>query len=288
MRFQCGSELRALGFLHRDEVLDAQRVQRLATEALGHDAGADAFARGIHRSTGTSRAAADDQHVVRRLGRQLGCITRSAAGVDLGQDFGQLHAAGAERLAVQKHHRHGHDLARVDLGLVQRAIHRGVAHTRVEHRHQVQRLHNVGAVVASQGHVGLEVQLGVALGVQRPNLVDQLGIDLGRVAASLQQRQHQRRELVTHRDGRKAQAHVFTGPRDLKRRAPRVVAVETRTDFVVQLGDLDQQRPHLFRCGALVQAGDQLDRVLQALKVGLELGLNGGVEHGRLQPSRRR
>jgi hypothetical protein len=34
------------------------------------------------------------------------------------------------------------------------------------------------------------------------------GSHLGRVAAGLQQRQHQGRELVAHRDGGKAHAHV--------------------------------------------------------------------------------
>jgi hypothetical protein len=64
---QRGSELRPLGVRHRDEVVDAQRVQRLAAEAFGHHAGADALARGVHRRRRAGRAAADDQHVVRRL-----------------------------------------------------------------------------------------------------------------------------------------------------------------------------------------------------------------------------
>jgi hypothetical protein len=62
-------ELRALGVHHRDVVLDAQRVQRLATEALGDDAGADALARRVHSRCGAGRATADDQHVEAALAR---------------------------------------------------------------------------------------------------------------------------------------------------------------------------------------------------------------------------
>jgi hypothetical protein len=50
--------------------------------------------------------------------------------------------------------------------------------------------------------------LEVEVGVQRLDLFDHFGIDLGRVAAGLQQRQHQRREFMAHRDGREAHAHV--------------------------------------------------------------------------------
>jgi hypothetical protein len=55
--------------LHRDEVLDGQRVQHLAAEALGDDAGADALARGVDGRRRAGRAAADDQHVEGALAR---------------------------------------------------------------------------------------------------------------------------------------------------------------------------------------------------------------------------
>jgi hypothetical protein len=48
----CSSSARAsfgtLGVRHRDQVLDGQRVQHLAAEALRGHAGADALARGVH------------------------------------------------------------------------------------------------------------------------------------------------------------------------------------------------------------------------------------------------
>jgi hypothetical protein len=60
---QRGDQLRAFGVADRDEVLDAQRVQHLAAEALGDDAGADALARGVDRRRRAGRAAADHEHV---------------------------------------------------------------------------------------------------------------------------------------------------------------------------------------------------------------------------------
>jgi hypothetical protein len=82
MLLQRRRELRAFGLLHGDEVLDRQRVQRLAAEPFGNHGGSDAFARGIDCCRRTGRAAADDQHVVRRARVQLGGITPRGAGVD--------------------------------------------------------------------------------------------------------------------------------------------------------------------------------------------------------------
>jgi hypothetical protein len=140
------------------------------------------------------------------LGAQPGGVARDGAGVHLGQDLGQLHAARAEGLAVEEHGGHGHDLALLHLLLEQPAVDRHVAHARVEHRHQVQRLHDVRAVVAGQAHPGLEDQ--VPARVRAPGSARSPRLDLRRVAAGLQQRQHQRRELVPHRHGGEAHAHV--------------------------------------------------------------------------------
>ena len=212
MRLQRGRELRPVGFLDGDVVLDGQRIQRLAAKALGHDAGANAFARRIHSGCRAGRAAADDEHVERGLLREPGGIARGRAGVDLGQDFGQFHAARAEGLAVEEHGRHRHDLARLDLVLEQAAVDGHVAHARVQNRHQVQRLHHVRAVVAGQAHPGLEHEIAV----ECLDLRDHVGLDLGRVATGLQQRQHQRGELVAHRHGSETHAHVGAGAADLE------------------------------------------------------------------------
>ena len=276
--FQRHGELRAVGFLDGDVVLDAQRVQHLAAEALGRHTGADALARRIHGRRRAGRAAADDQHVERCLGAELCRVTGGGAGVDLGQDLFQAHAALAEGLAVQEDRRHGHDLALLDLVLEEAAVDGHVLDARVQHRHQVQRLHHVRAVVAGQAHPGLEDQ--VLLGLQRADLLDQVGFHLGRVAAGLQQRQHQRGELVAHRQRGKAHAHVRALAGDLEGGAAAVGAVGAQRDLVGQADDLAQQLTHLLRFGAVVQRGDQFDRLLQAFEVALELGLEVGVQHG--------
>jgi hypothetical protein len=52
--------------------------------------------------------------------------------------------------------------------------------------------------------------------LQGLDLLDDLGLDLGRVAAGLQQRQQQRGELVAHRHGGEVHAHVRTDAGDLE------------------------------------------------------------------------
>jgi hypothetical protein len=89
MGLQRGGELGAVGLQHRDVVLDRQRVVDLPAEALGRHAGADALARGVHRGGSAGRAATDDQHVVRRLGAELGRVARGRTRVELGDDFFQ-------------------------------------------------------------------------------------------------------------------------------------------------------------------------------------------------------
>ena len=91
---QRGGELRALGVLHGDEVLDGHGVEHLAAEALRSNAGADALARGVDRGRGTGRAAADDQHVEGLLLGDRRGLLRHRAGVELGDDLLQAHAPG--------------------------------------------------------------------------------------------------------------------------------------------------------------------------------------------------
>ena len=64
VRFQRSSEFGAIGFQHRDVVLNRQCVVHLATKALGSHTGTDAFARGVYGSGSASRTTADDEHVV--------------------------------------------------------------------------------------------------------------------------------------------------------------------------------------------------------------------------------
>jgi hypothetical protein len=152
-----------------------------------------------------------------------------------------------------------------------------VADARVEHGHQVEGLHHVRAVVAGQGHVGLEDEVAF----DGLDLLDHVGLDLGRVAAGPQQRQHQRGELVAHGDGGEAHAHVRPGAGDLEGGTAGVLAVEAGRDLGRRDGgDLAQQLAHLGRSRAVVEARDQLDGLGDALEVGLELGLDAVVQHG--------
>ena len=195
-----GSHLRAFSFRHRDEVFDRHGVQHLTTETLCSHAGADALACGIHRCCRAGRATANHQHVEGVLGGDLGGIALGGIGVELGDDLFQRHAALVEQFTVQVHGGHRHDLAGFHLVLEQRAIDGHVLDARVQHRGQVQRLHHVRAVLARQREIGFEL----IVAIQVLHLLDQLGSGLGRVAANLQQRQHQRGEFVPHRQAGKA------------------------------------------------------------------------------------
>ena len=111
-RFELPGELRPLGTGHGNQVLDAERVERLAAEPLGDDAGAHALARGVDRRRRARRTAADDQHVIGGPGAEPLGVARGGAAVELGQNLLEAHAPLAERLAVQEHRRNRHDLAR--------------------------------------------------------------------------------------------------------------------------------------------------------------------------------
>ena len=269
-------QLGAFGVFDRDEVLDRHRVHDLAAEALGHHAGADTLARGIDRRRRAGRATADDEHVERRLLGQLLRVACGGAGVDLGEDLAELEAALVELLAVQVHRRHRHDLALLDLLLEQCAVDHGVADLRVEHRHQVERLHHVRAVVAGQRDVGLEVELDV----EGLDLLDHLGLDLGRVAAGLQQGEDQRSELVAHGQAGEAHARLTAARADREGGlAFVVVATLDQGDQLRLLGDVVQQLEQLLRLRTIIQRRHDLDRLRHPLQVGFQLSLDVGVQH---------
>ena len=276
MALHGGGQLRAFGLGDRDEVLDVHGVQHLAAEALGGNAGADALACRIDGSGRAGGAATDDQHVEGVLGGNPGRFTRSGAGVDLGDDLGQLHAALAEALAIDEDRGHAHDFALLDFLLEQPAVDGGVADLGIEHGHQVQRLHHVRAVVAGQRVVGLEVQRHVDIA----HLLQQLGRFLGRMAADLQQGQHQRGEFMAQGDACETHAAVHAGIGDQERGLAHLgVVVLDDGDLVAQLADFQQQFLQLARTLAVIQRSHQLHRTLQALQVGLQLGFQVVVKH---------
>ena len=110
------------------------RVQHLAAEAFGDDAGADALARGVDRRRGAGEP-------VRRRSARRGAFVLELFG---GTRRTGVESAGsrtsmrpeAERLAVQEHGGHGHDLACLDLGLEQRRRRSDVLDARVDDRHE--------------------------------------------------------------------------------------------------------------------------------------------------------
>ena len=122
-------------------------------------------------------------------------------------DLGQLHAALAEGLAVQENRRHGHHLAPRDFVLKHRTIDHGVANLRIERGHGVQRLHHVRTALTGQRHKGLEVEIAV----QSADLLDDGIVDFRRIAAGLQQCQHQGSEFMSHRHARKADLGLCAG-----------------------------------------------------------------------------
>ena len=284
LRFQRGRELRAIGFQHRDVVLDRHGVVDLTTHALGRDAHADALARRVHSRGGTGRATTDDQHVVGVLGVELGGFALTRLRVELGDDLFHTHAAGGEHLAVQEHHGHGHDLALGHFLLEGTAFDHHRLDLRVDDVHERQRLHHVRAVVAGQGHVDLEAEVTV----QRLDRIDHVLLDLGRVAARPQQRQHQRGELVAQRQASETHTAGFACTGDYERRLAGVVARGVQRDLVRQAGDDLQQRAHVNASLAVVQRRDQRDRLTQHAQVLLQLGLEGVVKHGELLKRKKR
>ena len=273
---QRGGVVRAVGFGHAGVVGDFHGVVHLAAEALGHHAGADALARRVDGGRGAGRAAADDQHLIRRLGAELGSVAPGGAGVDLAQDLFQRGTAAVEHPAAFIDGGHAHDLALFDFLLEHAAIdHRG-GHARVDDGQQAEGLHHVRAVVARQAHVDLEVELGV----QRLGLGQHVVLDLGRMAARPQQRQHQRGELVAERDGGEAQAR--RAARLLQREGGHagVLAVGAQGDLVAQAGDQLEQFAHFLRLVVAAQGGHQFERLFHALEVSGQLLLEVVVQHG--------
>ena len=180
-------KLGAVGFFDGDVVFNAQRVQRLAAKVFTHHAGTNALARCIHGSRSTRGSAADHQHVECVFGINLFGLSLDAFGVDFCQDFFQAHAALTKFCAIQKHSRHGHDLALFNFVLKRAAFNHGGANAWVLYGHHVQCLHHVGTVVAGQGDVNFKVEVTV----QVADLLKDFFFHLGRVAADLQQRQNQ-------------------------------------------------------------------------------------------------
>ena len=276
--FQRRHQLGPFRCLDRDEVLDRQGVRHLAAETFGHDAGAEALACGIDRRRRAARATADDEDVERIARCDLLRFALRRPGVDLGEDLLERHASGAENLAVERDSGHRHDVVGLDLVAEDAAVDHRMADARVEDGHEVERLHHVRAVVAGQRDVGDKVHVGV----ERADRLDVFRIHLGRIAARLQQRQHQRGEFMPHRQAGETHAHVGAGAADRERGDALALGVvgHARHHDVGQRRDLVHQRAHFSRFGAVIQISDQFNLLINTLKQGLELGFHVLVQHG--------
>ncbi|MNZ43958.1 hypothetical protein D3C78_615730 [compost metagenome] len=273
--FQGHGQFRAFGFLHRDKVLNGHGVQHLATKTFGRDTGANAFTGRVDCRRSTGRATADHQHVKGFFGADLLGLAFDAAGVDLGEDFFQAHAALTEVHAIEVDAWDRHDLALIDFSLEQRAVDGDVANVRVQYRHQVQRLDHVRAVLAGQREVSLEVELAF----ERADLFDHFGTGLRRVAADLQQGQHQRSEFVAHRDAGETQADIGTRAIDRERWLACIVTVVEQSNLAGKTGNVFQQFKHFLGFRTVVEGGNDLDRLGDPFQVRFQLGFKIGVQH---------
>src|SRR5690606_7836652 len=112
------------------------------------------------------------------------------------------------------------------------------------------------------------------------DLLNGLGIQLGRVAADLQQRQYQRGELVAHGNAGEGEADVGTWAIERERRTTGVATIGLQGDFVGQADDVLEQAQQLLGFVAVIKGRDDLERQDDLFQVGLQLGLQVSVQHG--------
>jgi hypothetical protein len=112
------------------------------------------------------------------------------------------------------------------------------------------------------------------------DLLDQFLRRLARMAADLEQCEHQRGELMAHRQTGEAHADIAAGTVDQEAGLALVVIGADHRDLVRKCGDLFQQRLQLARLRIVAQRGDQLDRLANVHEIALELLGQICVEHG--------
>jgi hypothetical protein len=181
--------------LHRGVVLDRHRVEQLPTETLGEQPGADALARGVDRRGRPRGPTADDEHLERLQAIEPLRVAGRGSLVQSRHELLEGHPPLAEELAVAKDHGHRKDAALLDLTREDRAVDGDVADSRVEDAHQVERLHDVRAVLARL----TEVRLEPVLPREAANGIQELRGGRGGVPAHLEQREYERGELVPER-----------------------------------------------------------------------------------------
>ena len=116
----------------------------------------DALACGIDGGSRCGGTAADDQNVERSFRCDFFRFPFGTAGIDLGQNFLDIHAALTEFLAIEVNGRNRHDMSFVDFILEQCAVDHDMGDVRIDDGHQIQCLYDFGAVLAAQGNIGLK------------------------------------------------------------------------------------------------------------------------------------
>ena len=151
-----------------------------------------------------------------------------------------------------------------------------MADTRIQHGHQIQRLHNVRAIMAGERNESFKVKFTR----QRLNLLDDRLFNLGRMTARLQQRQHQRSKFMPHRQTSKTNSGRVSRAPDGEGRSTCIRTVMAYGHPFGQCADLVEHGAHFHRSIAVIERGDEFDRALEAFKIRLELGFDGVVKHG--------
>jgi len=106
------------------------------------------------------------------------------------------------------------------------------------------------------------------------DLLGYVGFDPRRMAADLQQGQHQRGEFMAERNAGEAHADVGADAPDGEGWAPRIVIRTAHAHLRTNRGDVVQQCLQFARCLAIVQRGDQLDRLRDFFQIALQLGFS--------------
>ena len=229
VRFQCASQLLPFRFWHGNIVLDINGIQHLTAKTLAHQTGTNAFTCGVNCRCRPRRAGTDNQYVVSVTLIQLFRRPFFCAGIHFGDDFRQRHTSLTEFVTVQVHSRNAHHITIGDFILECAAVNRGMFDTRVQHRHQVQRLYDVRAVVAGERVISFKLEIAVDIA----DLLQQRLRLFRRMAASPQQRQHQRGKFMPQRRTRKARPLVRTWVCYQERRlAHRQAVIFFKCDFL--------------------------------------------------------
>jgi hypothetical protein len=171
-------------------------------------------------------------------------IAIGGTGIDLGEDFFQRHAAVAEQFTIQVNTAGTAMIWRSFTSSWNSAPSIMVVRRPGSGRHQVECLHHVRAVVAGQR----DDRSRNSNRLQRLDLFDHIRLDLGRVAAHLQQGQHQRGEFMPHgqcrQNGRRPSSPTRFTANDGLRTPPHCLRAR---DFYRSARDVVQQRHHLIR-----------------------------------------